>query len=422
MKCKLNYLVFLLSFATLFFLFVYLYFLLVKNKKVTHETKELFNADIKGVLQNKNHIHHAQQRSSKCLRPLQTFRVSDEINVHVPSLKLNSTIQEVVDKHSDNFKVSPTFKKTNVLFFETLNRSDQNMKLMVNGILPHNLCSINTIYGIDLLVSKSTFASFMYKEDCVPETYLLNTKHNVDELIHHFDPQNMYILKKNIQRQQGFFISNSLHDILGKIKSDEEFVVCQRFLQDPFLISKRKINLRIYLLMVIDEVMNDDIVDSCKWYIYKNGFVYYTPELFEPHETDQKKIITSGYIDRKVYDENPMTLHELRDKIGGFKYDKMYLQIYQRIKQIKLKYNKTLAHLNKEIPSQKFSLFGCDIAPDENLDVKVMEINKGPDVSYKDERDRNVKYNLMVDAFQVVGLLNEEKKHKYENNQFVEVV
>ena len=37
--------------------------------------------------------------------------------------------------------------------------------------------------------------------------------------------------------------------------------------------------------------------------------MYYTPELFEKGNPSFKKNITTGYIDRKVYDENPLT-HE----------------------------------------------------------------------------------------------------------------
>ena len=39
----------------------------------------------------------------------------------------------------------------------------------------------------------------------------------------------------------------------------------------------------------------------------------------------------------------------------------------------------------------KFQIFGADIAPDENLNVTIMEINKGPDIGFKDERDGNLK-------------------------------
>ena len=57
---------------------------------------------------------------------------------------------------------------------------------------------------------------------------------------------------------------------------------------------------------------------------------------------------------------------------------------------------------------------GCDIAPDNELKVKVLEINKGPDVMYKDERDKKVKYNLVLDMFEKIGIIETDAiRHKY---------
>ena len=38
--------------------------------------------------------------------------------------------------------------------------------------------------------------------------------------------------------------------------------------------------------------------------------------------------------------------------------------------------------------TKRFQLFGADVAPDENLHVKLMEFNKGPDMGAKDIRDK----------------------------------
>ena len=35
--------------------------------------------------------------------------------------------------------------------------------------------------------------------------------------------------------------------------------------------------------------------------------MYYTPELFEKNSSDLKKNITTGYIDRQIYIDNPLT-------------------------------------------------------------------------------------------------------------------
>ena len=52
----------------------------------------------------------------------------------------------------------------------------------------------------------------------------------------------------------------------------------------------------------------------------------------------------------------------------------------------------------------RFNIFGIDIAPDESLNVKIMELNKAPDLSYKDDRDANVKLNMVKDMMNLVGI------------------
>ena len=43
-----------------------------------------------------------------------------------------------------------------------------------------------------------------------------------------------------------------------------------------------------------------------------------------------------------------------------------------------------------------------------------MEINKGPDIGFKDERDGNVKKNMIHDIFKVIDPKDEEdKKHGF---------
>ena len=60
-------------------------------------------------------------------------------------------------------------------------------------------------------------------------------------------------------------------------------------------------------------------------------------------------------------------------------------------------------------------ILGCDVAVNKNLECKIMEINKGPDLTYKDERDKTVKYNLVKDTLDIIGLINNP------NNNFIDL-
>ena len=49
-----------------------------------------------------------------------------------------------------------------------------------------------------------------------------------------------------------------------------------------------------------------------------------------------------------------------------------------------------------------FQLFGADIAPDKNLRPYLVEINKGPDLGPKDDRDKKVKLKVQQDIMDIV--------------------
>lgn len=69
-------------------------------------------------------------------------------------------------------------------------------------------------------------------------------------------------------------------------------------------------------------------------------------------------------------------------------------------------------NLRKGISCQ---IFGIDIAPDKNLGAKIIEINKGPDLGFKDDRDAGVKLKVIKDLFDLIGLktLDEGEENEY---------
>ena len=76
-------------------------------------------------------------------------------------------------------------------------------------------------------------------------------------------------------------------------------------LQNPYLINGHKINLRCYVLVVCK---NKEI----NVHFYNDGFMYYTPKKFVKNNTDPDVNITTGYIDREIYDFNPLTHNEFK--------------------------------------------------------------------------------------------------------------
>ena len=104
-----------------------------------------------------------------------------------------------------------------------------------------------------------------------------------------------------------------------------------------------------------------------------------------------------------MYDDKPMTLQEFLSTLNIKEANTLKFNIIRIFENVKKSYHN---HLKKYDSSDKinFVICGADLAIDNNLNCKLMEINKGPDLTYKDTRDKIVKYNLVNDAYKIVGL------------------
>ena len=132
--------------------------------------------------------------------------------------------------------------------------------------------------------------------------------------------------------------------------------------------------------------------------------MYYTPKFYDPNDTDFDKHITTGYIDRQVYIDNPLTHEDLRKYLGP---DKSKI-LDKNIKNLMFFISQCLAKKTCTVNSNgkiRFQIYGVDIQPNNDLEVICHEINKGPDLSSKDERDGFVKYNMQKDLFKVIDPL-----------------
>jgi len=341
------------------------------------------------------------------------YRITDTLDDSRSSLPLNQAMTDAFKIYGRVFE-APNISKATFFLFETLNHVDANLlRIQLHKGIRH----IYGVRGTDIMASKSSLAHVLRNaygpkitDTLIPKTYILSIKEDRERLKNEFDPLNVYIMKKNIQRQEGNHITRSFVEMS---EPSADYVIVQEMLQDPFLVNRRKINLRVYLLVIVEH-------GSITFYIYKDGFVYYTQLPFKKNSADEREIITTGYIDRKVYEENPLTHEDLATFMGKEKYDILFANIVRLMSQVKkafiapLKYEQSRA----KIPGVQFLIYGCDIAPDEHLGVKLMEINKGPDVTYKDDRDRGVKLGMVSNAMMLVGIL----PGRSIENKFLKVV
>ena len=326
-------------------------------------------------------------------------------------IKSSNTIPILFEKilTEYNFLSSSQIQNSNFILLSNLDDFPQLYDL-------HHNKSIQTIYGlksINMLASKPVLAMTIraqFKNDYtsyIPKTWVLTSKADRTNLVEHMKQykKNKYILKKNIQRQTGIKIISAQTELKSFVT---EYNVCQELLLNPFVLSKRKINFRVYLLIFIENAF------TIHSYIYDNGFMYYTPKYFSKTKFEKDRHITTGYIDRKVYEENPLTIQDfykwLDTNYNANSSNTLRTNIINLFKNVMhsykdiLKANELEVHKSKNAPS-KFVIMGCDVAPDENLNVKLMEINKGPELKQFDKRDGELKYNMVLDAFTICKVI-----------------
>ena len=241
----------------------------------------------------------------------------------------------------------------------------------------------------------------------MPKTYLLYRPGDLALLKNDYHVDKVYIMKKNIQRQTGLLITRNLSEMLEGYKSG--YVIAQEMLQDPYLIDKRKTNCRIYLLVVCKKGKKHA-------YIFDDGFMYYTKKHFKPNSVNTDRIITTGYIDRSVYEKNPLTLKDF-DKYLTERGNPKGLLLSKAVDLLK----KTMKAVDKKICTKSnvinqvtFQLFGCDIAYNDKLDVNLIEMNKGPNLAPHGPRDKKLKQDLIDETFRMVGVLPEKATRFYQ--------
>ena len=311
-----------------------------------------------------------------------------------------------------NFRIVNDYQKSNFILFDSLNYVD---KYMLDLIPPGTLGSkwINGLNGTDELAGKGSLAKYMVTSQFIPKSFGINNGKNTfqDFKNKFYEHGKIYIFKKNIQRQQGIKISNDLNEIQSFF-SDPEFVICQELLQDPAIVDGRKINLRIYMLVVVRGDGKTEI------HIYNNGFIYYTVNPWAPNSVSLGSNITTGYIDRQVYVDNPLTVQEL---ISSGKTSLTFDSIKKTCTELAGVYAPIFTKANKGIfgDATKFQIFGCDIAPSADNKCYIMEVNKGPDLSYKDARDRALKLGMIKDMLKVIKALPQSSGEK---NGFIKVI
>ena len=274
--------------------------------------------------------------------------------------------------------------------------------------------------GCDSIVSKNKIWESLLKcygrkhsSTLMPESYILGDLNEMEIFRKNFNPSKseIYILKKNLQRKEGLKLTKDYFEILGGLADD--YRVVQKYITDLYLINQRKVNLRIYLLIIIKD-------NTIYFYLCKNGKCIYTNKKYNDNDLDFESNITSYHLNMNVYKENPRNFNELKEYIdknnldmnkkdGNYLFDKIELLM----KEISLCLAKNLFQSKNILGSITFQLFGADVIFDKDLHPYLLEINKGPDMSPRDNIDEEMKVSVQLDMFKMVGILANDNENSF---------
>ena len=244
----------------------------------------------------------------------------------------------------------------------------------------------------------------------IPRTYIM--PEDIKYFDKEYDKSKMYILKQEKQRQEGLYLSKSKTDILNKTKNGL-FKVVQEYEPKCYLYKGHKINIRIYVLLVCNK-------RNIKAYVYDDGIISYTKNKYKPNSLDFDLSIASFYTSQPLYNKGwPITINEFKKEYE--KEGHIWENLFSRIKRNL--YYVTKAVRNKICKKKSTSnnitceLFGADFILDDQHNVKILEMNKGPGMSpFKDE-DKRMRTKLQEDILEIVGI----KKNKSIDNGFEQI-
>lgn len=363
-----------------------------------------------------------------------SFKIIQDIEINEPYINIKPTSSTYTHAKPCKYQINEAIKKiiNKYNIKEAHNVSDASWSLYLPcdyNYIDQEIEMIDTtnlstdkkffiINNCDELTSKSSIWTHLIQKyglngatKIMPKTYRLNE--DIDMFNHDFSGDKLYIMKKNIQRQEGLKITNDKQTILNGHK--DGYIIVQDLLQNPYLIDGRKTNMRFYLLIL---TKNNEL----NAYVHKEGFMYYTKNKFVPGVLDPNVNITTGYIDRSVYDKNPLTLGDLRKHLdkqknrlslaeiqileeGNTISKEVFFRIYKMLAKVVEAVRYKLLAKNKLNDYLCFQIFGVDVALSDTLEPQLMEVNKGPDLGSKDERDGEIKEKVITDIFKLVKII-----------------
>lgn len=262
------------------------------------------------------------------------------------------------------------------------------------------------IHGCDRIVSKDGIWRILKEtygreraSSLMPDTYILHSDQERELFRRNYRPNQIYLLKKNIQRKRGILLTDKLDVILAARK--DNYRVVQAYVPDLYLIRRRKVNLRIYMMVTCQKGV-------FKAYIHRDGKCIYTNQDYQEGTDVPEQHLTSLNVGVEVYQDRPQSLEDLRawlgEREGPHAYELLMSRLVKNLTLVMKAAKPRLCQLVHLDGNVTFQLFGLDYVFTDDMHPYLLEMNKGPDMSSKNDMDSLLKTGVTRDCFAMVGL------------------
>jgi tubulin polyglutamylase TTLL5 len=260
------------------------------------------------------------------------------------------------------------------------------------------------------------------KFDFLPESYILPNEYTFlkDKMDKN---QNQYWIVKPVASSQGrgIFLTQDISEIPSNCP-----MIASRYISNPFLINKKKFDLRIYAFVTS--------IQPLRIYRFNEGLTRFSANNYNSDKNDRCAHLTNYAVNKnnKNYIQNnqPFDIDYNSSKwtLTSFK---QYLEdhyidsklIFDKIDDIIIKTlisceNNLVSAISKYCAFQEncFELYGFDILIDDNLNCWLMEVNLSPNLHYDAPIDLKIKGEMIAEMFDLLRIVPYDIRNEiYEN-------
>ena len=261
------------------------------------------------------------------------------------------------------------------------------------------------------------------KFDFLPESYILPNeitflKDKMDK-----SPNQFWIVKPVASSQgRGIFLTKNINEIPSNHQT-----IASRYITNPFLINKKKFDLRIYAFVTS--------IIPLRIYRFKEGLTRFSANKYNLDINDRCAHLTNYAVNKNnknyIQNESPFEVNYNSSK-WTLTSLKQYLEenninsekIFSKIDDIIIKTfisceNNLVNAISKYCAYQEncFELYGFDILIDENLNCWLMEVNLSPNLHFDAAIDLKIKGEMLAEIFDLIRVVPYDIRNEiYENN------